>query len=120
VSKDNPQQALEYLHQAQNLYIQIGHIYSQSRNLLFIADVELKMGESNAAIISLNEAATLAAEINYTPLQEYAQARIADINTPSSPSVGIQDRFINFTRKRWVQFAFCFLVGLIAFLLWRR
>ncbi|MBW4477939.1 MAG: tetratricopeptide repeat protein [Tolypothrix brevis GSE-NOS-MK-07-07A] len=82
--QDNPQQALEYLHQAQNLYIQIGSIYSQSRNLLyFIADVELKMGESNAAINSLNEAATLAAKINYTPIQEYAQARIAQINTPS-------------------------------------
>ncbi len=81
--QDNPQQALEYLQQAQNLYIQIGDIYSQSRNLLFIADVELKMGESNAAINSLNEAATLAAKINYTPFQEYAQARIAQINTPS-------------------------------------
>jgi tetratricopeptide (TPR) repeat protein len=43
--QDNPQQALEYLHQAQNLYIQIGDIYSQSRNLLFIADVELNMGD---------------------------------------------------------------------------
>ncbi len=118
--QDNPQQALEYLHQAQNLYVQIGDIYSQSRNLLFIADAQLKMGESNAAINSLNEAATLAARIHYIPFQEYAQARIAEINTPSSPSVGIKDRFINFTQKRWVQFTFCFLVGLIAFLLWRR
>ncbi|GAX40934.1 putative TPR domain protein [Tolypothrix sp. NIES-4075] len=118
--QDNPQQALLYLQQAQNLYMQIAHIYSQSLNLLFIADAQLNMGESNAAINSLNEAATLAAEINYTPLQEYAQARIAQINTPSSLSVGIKERFINFTQKRWVQFAFCFLVGLIAFLLLRR
>jgi tetratricopeptide (TPR) repeat protein len=119
--QDNPQQALEYLHQAQNLYIQIGDIYSQSRNLLyFIANAQLNMGESNAAIISLTEAATLAAKINYTPFQERAQARIAEINTPSSSSVGIKDRFINSTQKRWVQFTFSFLVGLIAFLLWRR
>ncbi|MGI2909235.1 tetratricopeptide repeat protein, partial [Tolypothrix sp. VBCCA 56010] len=81
--QENPQQALEYLQQAENLYMQIGDIYSQSRNLLFLADAQLNMGESNAAINSLNEAATLAAKINYTPIQERAQARIAQINTPS-------------------------------------
>ncbi len=55
--QQNPQQALEYLQQTQNLYIQIGDIYNQSRNLLFIADVQLNMGDSKAAINSLNHAA---------------------------------------------------------------
>ena len=79
--QENPQQALEYLQQAQNLYIQIGDIYSQSRNLLFIANVQLNMGDSNAAINSLTHAAELATTINYAPFQEYAQTRIAKINS---------------------------------------
>ncbi|MBG1272025.1 hypothetical protein [Nostoc sp. WHI] len=83
--QENPQQALEYLQQAQNLYIQIGDIYSQSRNLLFVTDAQLSMEDSNAAINSLNHAAELTTIINYAPLQEYAQTRIAEINsTPTS------------------------------------
>lgn len=79
--QENPQQALEYLQQAQKLYIQIGDIYSQSRNLLFIADAQLNMGDSNAAINSLTHAAELATTINYVPFQEYAQTRITEINS---------------------------------------
>lgn len=84
--QENPQQALEYLQQAQNLYIQIGDIYSQSRNLLFIADVQLNMGDSKAAINSLTHAAELATTINYVPFQEYAQTRITEINSTATPT----------------------------------
>ncbi|MBD2515363.1 hypothetical protein H6G93_10140 [Nostoc sp. FACHB-973] len=118
--QENPTIALDYLQQAQNLYIQIGSIYNQSRNLLFIANVQLNMGDSNAAINSLNHAAELAATINYAPLQEYAQTRIAKINSSPAPTNGIKERFIQFIQQPWVKFAFCFLVGLIAFVLLRR
>ncbi|MEH2296900.1 tetratricopeptide repeat protein, partial [Nostoc sp.] len=118
--QENPQQALEYLQQAQNLYIQIGNIYSQSRNLLFLADAQLNMGDSDAAINSLTHAAELATTINYAPFQEYVQSRIAEINSTGTPTGGIKERFIQFIQQRWVKFAFCFLVGLIAFLLVRR
>ncbi|MEH2231351.1 MAG: tetratricopeptide repeat protein, partial [Nostoc sp.] len=84
--QENPQQRLEYFQQAQNLYIQIGDIYSQSRNLAyFLANAQLNMGDSEAAINSLTHAAELATSINYAPFQEYAQTRIAEINsTPTS------------------------------------
>ncbi|MEH2252467.1 tetratricopeptide repeat protein, partial [Nostoc sp.] len=119
--QENPQQALEYLQQAQNLYIQIGDIYSQSRNLAyFIANAQLNMGDSEAAINSLTHAAELATSINYGPFQEYAQTRIAKINSTPTPTGGIKERLMQFIQQRWVKFAFCFLVGLIAFLLLRR
>ena len=115
--QENPQQALEYLQQAQNLYIQIGNIYSQSRNLAyFIADAQLNMGDTKAAIISLTYAAELATTINYAPIQEYAQTRIAKINSTAT----LKERFMRFIQQRWVKFAFCFLIGLIVFLLLRR
>ncbi|MEH2060724.1 MAG: tetratricopeptide repeat protein [Nostoc sp.] len=79
--QENPQQGLEYLQQAQNLYIQIGSIYNQSRNLLFLANAQLNMGDSEAAINCLTHAAELATTINYAPIQEYAQSRIAEINS---------------------------------------
>ena len=85
--QENPQQALEYLQQAQNLYIQIGNIYSQSRNLAyFIANAQSNMGDSEAAINSLTYAAELATTINYAPFQEYAQSRIAEINSTPTPT----------------------------------
>jgi tetratricopeptide (TPR) repeat protein len=85
--QENPQQALEYLQQAQNLYIQIGDIYSQSRNLAyFIANAQLNMGDSETAINSLTHAAELATTINYAPIQEYAQSRIAEINSTPTPT----------------------------------
>ena len=110
-----PQAALEYLQSAQNLYTQIGSVYSQSRNLLFIADVQLKMADSDAAINSLNNAIALASTINYAPLQESAQNRIAEINSASW-----KDRLKNLFEQRWLKLALCFLLGLITFLLLRR
>ncbi|MDB9372790.1 tetratricopeptide repeat protein [Nodularia sphaerocarpa CS-585] len=118
-----PQSALKYLQSAQTLYTQIGNVYSQSRNLLLIADVQLKMADSDAAINSLNNAAALASTINYAPFQEYAQKRIAEINSQlSSPTrtASWKDRLKHFFEQRWLKFALCFLLGLIAFLLLRR
>ncbi|NMG08948.1 tetratricopeptide repeat protein [Brasilonema sp. UFV-L1] len=82
--QDDPAQGLEYLQQAQNLYVQIGDIYSQCRNLLyFIADVQLNMAQPNAAVDSLHRAAELATAINFEPFFKYAQNKIAEINTSS-------------------------------------
>ncbi|MCC2692614.1 tetratricopeptide repeat protein [Nodularia sp. LEGE 04288] len=83
--QDNPAQALEYLQQAQSLYNPIGNIYSQSRNLLLIADMQFKMGQTEAAINSLTEAAELADAINYEPFQKYAQEILTQIkNNPKN------------------------------------
>ena len=81
--QDDPAQGLEYLQQAQNLYTQIGDIYSQSRNLLFITDVQLNMGQRDAALKCLHQAAELATSINYEPLIKYAQDKIAEIASTS-------------------------------------
>jgi tetratricopeptide (TPR) repeat protein len=77
--ENNPALGLEYLQQAQNLYTAIGDIYSQSRNLLFIADIQLKMGQKDSAIQTLQRADQLAASINYEPLQKRAQAKITEL-----------------------------------------
>ncbi len=81
--QDDPAQALEYLQQAQSLYNPIGNIYSQSRNLLLIADMQFKMGQTEAAINSLTQAAELADAINYEPFKKRAQEILTQIkNNP--------------------------------------
>ncbi|MEA5581110.1 tetratricopeptide repeat protein [Nodularia harveyana UHCC-0300] len=118
-----PQSALKYLQSAQTLYIQIGSVYSQSRNLLFIADIQSKMADLDGAINSLNDAAALASTINYQPFQEYAQKRIAIINSLLSFFALIaswKDRLKHLFEQRWLKLALCFLLGLITFLLLRR
>ncbi|MBD2665228.1 tetratricopeptide repeat protein [Richelia sinica FACHB-800] len=77
--EDDPKQSLVFLQQAHNIYQQIGDIYSQSRNLLFIANVQLQLADKAAAINSLITSEELAAKINYQPLQEYAQNKLAEI-----------------------------------------
>ena len=78
--QDDPVQGLEYLQQAQNLYLEIGDIYSQSRNLLyFIADTQLNMGQRDAGVDSLHQATELATSINHEPFIKYAQDKIAEI-----------------------------------------
>jgi hypothetical protein len=78
--EDDPKQGLVYIQQAHTLYPQIGHIYSQSRNLIyFLADVQLQMGDKTAAINSLILGQELAARINHQPLQEYALDKLAQI-----------------------------------------
>jgi tetratricopeptide (TPR) repeat protein len=84
--QENPEIAIEYLQQAQNIFSNIGDIYSQSRNLLFIADVQIKIGQTTAAIDTLNQSIQLATTINYQPLQDSARARIAKIQNPPKPS----------------------------------
>lgn len=79
--QQNHTSELEYLQQAQNLYTQIGDIYSQSRNLRFIAELHLKMGQRDAAIYAFNQSAELASAINFVSLQEYAQSKISEINS---------------------------------------
>lgn len=69
-------QALEYLQQAQLFYIECGDIYNQSRNLLFIAEVLLDMGNKQGAYAALTNALHLATSINNAALQEYAQKQI--------------------------------------------
>jgi tetratricopeptide (TPR) repeat protein len=79
--QDDPVQKLEYLQQAQNLYIQIGDIYSQSRNLLyFLADVYLTMGQRDTAINALKDGAKLAAANNLVFFVEYAQDKLGKLN----------------------------------------
>ncbi len=85
--QDDPVQGLEYLQQAQNLYLEIGDIYSQSLNLLFITDVQLNMEQRDAAVDSLHQAAELATSINHEPFIKYAQSKIAEItSTPLGTS----------------------------------
>ncbi|BAZ63531.1 hypothetical protein NIES4105_92570 [Calothrix sp. NIES-4105] len=71
-----PAQALQYLQQAQHLYVECGDIYSQSRNLLFIAEAFLNMRNKEGAYASLTNALHLATSINNNELQEYAQKQI--------------------------------------------
>lgn len=119
--QQNPAEKLAYLQQAQEIYAQIHDIYSQSRNLLFIAEVQLNLGNKDSAIASLTHAQQLAITINYLPLQEYSQAQIALISaTDSTPSNGLIARLRKFTQQRWVQFLMFFLLGLVVFLLLHR
>ncbi|MBW4593354.1 MAG: tetratricopeptide repeat protein [Brasilonema angustatum HA4187-MV1] len=115
--QDEPAQGLQYLQQAQNLYIQIGDIYSQSRNLLFLADVHVVVGNKDAALDSLHQAAELAASINYEPLIEYTQTKIAKINSVSLSSN--KQKLKMWFQRGWVKLAFFFFFGLMIFLcLW--
>ncbi|MGB3637579.1 MAG: tetratricopeptide repeat protein [Rivularia sp. (in: cyanobacteria)] len=113
--QSNPHEVLRYLQQAQNFYIQIQDIYSQSRNLLFIADAQLKNGDKAAAISSLTEASHLANTINFQPLQEYAGSKIAEIQNPSKPNLWLFLRGL--LRKRWLMLSLLFLLGLMVVLL---
>jgi tetratricopeptide (TPR) repeat protein len=79
---DDPQSGLDSLNRAQAIYQQIGDQYSQSRNCLFIADRQLQLRNPDAAIQTLQQAAALAAAINYEPFQEYAIAKIAELQQP--------------------------------------
>ncbi len=79
--QQNHTSALEYLQQAQNLYTQIGDIYSQSRNLRFIAELHLIMEQPEAAIDAFKQSAELASAINFVSFQEYAQSKISEINS---------------------------------------
>jgi tetratricopeptide (TPR) repeat protein len=85
--QSDPKQGLLFLQQAQNIYEQIGDIYSQSRNLIyFLADVYLKMGDKATAVNSLILGRDLAAKMSYDILQEYAQNKLAEIQDNENQS----------------------------------
>jgi hypothetical protein len=75
-------QGLHLLEQAQAIYTQIQDRYSQSRNLLFIADVQRSLNQPDAALASLDRASILAAEIGYEPFQTYAATKRAELEAP--------------------------------------
>ncbi|KST62658.1 tetratricopeptide repeat protein [Mastigocoleus testarum] len=83
--ESNPQRSLEYLQQAHTLYLQISDIYSQSRNLQFIADVQLNLGRQDAAISSLAQVSKLASTICDKAFQEYAANKIVEIQNSQIP-----------------------------------
>ena len=120
--QSNPQETLKYLQDAQNLYIQIQDIYSQSRNLLFIANAQLKIGDKAAAISCLTEASDLASTINFQPLQKYAENQIAEIQgeIENSPTSNLWLFLRGLLRKRWLVFGLLFLLGLVVVLLLSR
>ncbi|WP_416673735.1 tetratricopeptide repeat protein [Egbenema bharatensis] len=70
---------LDYLQQAQTIYQQTGDQYSQSRNLLFMADCYVQLQQTDAAIEALQQAAELASRIGFEPLQQYALNKIAEL-----------------------------------------
>ncbi len=81
-------QGLNLLEQAQAIYTQIQDRYSQSRNLLFIADIQQSLNQPEAALATLDRASTLAAEIGYEPLQTYAATKRAELEAhPTQPEV---------------------------------
>ena len=80
--QQNPTETLNYLEQAQDIYVLIGDKYSQSRNLLYIADSQVSLKQKEAALLSLQKSADLATEINFLPLQNYAIDKINEIQNP--------------------------------------
>jgi tetratricopeptide (TPR) repeat protein len=77
--QDEWAETLKYWTQAQELYEQIGDKYSQSRNLLFVAQALRELERETEAVDALERAATLAEEIGYAPFQDYARERLAEI-----------------------------------------
>ena len=79
---DNPAESLERYWQVQALYVEIGDRYSQGRNLYqFIATAQINLGQTEAAIDSLTEAAAIGEAIGFELLrwQTYALAKIAEL-----------------------------------------
>ncbi|MEI6429827.1 MAG: hypothetical protein WCO45_15795, partial [Pseudanabaena sp. ELA607] len=109
----DPRQSLESLQIVQEIYEQIGDKYSQSRNLLFfISERQIKCGEIDAAILSLQQAKAIAIEIDYEPFITSAQQQIDQL---TGGFIGGLMNFLRFAQTGWIQFALCFLLGLIAF-----
>ena len=77
--QNNSTEARKYFSSAQKIFIQIGDKYSQCRNLLFIASTLMELKRKEEAIEALEQGATLAEEINYEPLRNYALEQIKEI-----------------------------------------
>ena len=67
---------LQFLQEAQQLYVTIGSLYSQSRNLRFIARAQESQGNLSAALESWKFSRDLAIEIHYELFQTSAQEAI--------------------------------------------
>ncbi len=66
-------QSCSFLDKAYRLYCDVGNYYSQANILLgSIAPVLLRQGQRGEAITAITEAAKLAAEIGYEPMQQHA------------------------------------------------
>jgi tetratricopeptide (TPR) repeat protein len=77
----NIEKKLQFLHDAQQIYVEIGSLYSQSRNLSLIACAQESQGNSQAALASWTTSRDLAIEINYEPFQTSAQEAIDRLST---------------------------------------
>ena len=84
--QEDPQVGLEHLKRAQKIYEQIGNKYSQSRNLLFVADCYIQLQQIDTAIETLQRSAAIASEISYEHFQQYASNKIAELQQPVSTS----------------------------------
>ncbi len=67
---------LQFLQEAQQFYVAIGSLYSQSRNLSLIACTQEAQGNLAAALASWTASRDLAIEINHEPSQTLAQEGI--------------------------------------------
>jgi hypothetical protein len=74
--EEDIEKKLQFLQNAQQLYVAIGDRYSQSRNLRFIARAQESQGNETAALQSWIASRDLAIEINFEPLQTSAQDAI--------------------------------------------
>ena len=99
ILEEDPVIGLASSQTALNLYIEIGDKYSQARNLnYFTSNIQLKLGQKAEAISSLTLASKLAQEINYQPMVDYANQKIAEINGASQ---GIRGWFNWIKTKLW-------------------
>ncbi|WP_448600331.1 hypothetical protein [Thermoleptolyngbya sp.] len=77
---DDAAAALEAFQQAQQIYIDINHPYSQARNLiLYICPAQVALGQVDAALESLQQAAAIGESIGVEMLVQAAQQRIAEL-----------------------------------------
>ncbi|MGK7874867.1 MAG: hypothetical protein AB4426_16675 [Xenococcaceae cyanobacterium] len=80
--QDDLSESLKYFSQAQEIYVQIKDRYSQSRNLLFVAEALIGLERHSEARDTLNRTVALAEEIGFEPLRDYVLEvleRIADL-----------------------------------------
>ena len=82
--EEDIEKKLQFLQEAQQLYIAIGSLYSQSRNLRFIARAQESQGNLSAALESWTISRDLAIEINYQSFQTSAQEAIDRLSATRS------------------------------------
>ncbi len=81
---EETEKKLQFLQDAQQLYVAIGSLYSQSRNLCFIARAQESQGNLSAALESWTISRDLAIEINYELFQPSAQEEIDRLSATRS------------------------------------